>query len=216
MTSPPPVLSWAAGPTALIYENALIGLADVLREADQGHWARWVADDLRAWRARGDTSHHRSAYGGMGSLNDVAIWGQPWLGGAFEQLRHLAASSADTAARDPSRFVQYPGVGPLRISFFRCRACDSCFAAGSEIDWAAATGWASHVVPRLVSAGDGSAVLPSVKGELSPDERHVYRDFIAARLPEIGLQEYEVGRYWESACPACSKIEWYRESLPIF
>ncbi len=152
----------------------------------------------------------------MGSFNDIAIWDRPWLGGAFEQLRHLAGSAAQAAAADQSRFVQFPGVGPLRIGFFRCQTCQSRFVAEHEIDWAAAIGWASEAIPRLVGSGQGSAVIAVVNGELSPDDRPIYRKFVESRLPELRLQLHEVGQHWASPCPPCGQINWYRESLPIF
>ena len=214
MTSTPPIQAWAAGTGGLIYENSLIGLSDVLGEANVEYWQRWIDEDLRLWRARGDTCHHEQAHGGMGSLNDVALWDRPWQGGAFEQLRHLAGLSTQAVSDDPSRFVQFPGVGPSHLHFYRCETCRSRFVDQEAIDWTAATGWASYTVPRLVRSGEGSAVLPSVKGEALPDDRPIYRKFVESNLSELGLQRHEV--HSKSPCPTCGEINWYRKSLPVF
>ncbi len=57
--------------------SRLVALLDefgvVLRELDQAHWAGWVTESARRCR-QGDfsgISHLLSAYGGMGSLNDI-------------------------------------------------------------------------------------------------------------------------------------------------
>lgn len=35
------------------------------------HWISWIDKDLSDWGKMKDTSHHRRAYGGMGSFNDL-------------------------------------------------------------------------------------------------------------------------------------------------
>jgi hypothetical protein len=47
----------------------------LLRQVREGHWAAWLSDDLARIRC-GDIdglSHLRSAFGGMGSFNDLLI-----------------------------------------------------------------------------------------------------------------------------------------------
>ena len=57
--------------------SRLVALLDelgvVLRELDQSHWADWVAESARRLRQSdfSGISHLLSAYGGMGSFNDI-------------------------------------------------------------------------------------------------------------------------------------------------
>ena len=37
------------------------------------YWAKWIAMDLDRWETEKSVRHHSSAYGGMGSLNDLII-----------------------------------------------------------------------------------------------------------------------------------------------
>lgn len=55
------------------FEHSLIAMKRLLDAVGETHWAQWIAQDIEQWRLDRDTSHHLSAYGGMGSLNDVAI-----------------------------------------------------------------------------------------------------------------------------------------------
>ena len=55
------------------YEHSLLAMKRLLDAAHETHWAQWIATDIEQWRAADDTSHHLSAYGGMGSFNDVII-----------------------------------------------------------------------------------------------------------------------------------------------
>ena len=79
------------------YENALIAMERLLTAVGEDHWANWIRKDLRQWKEASDVSHHLSAYGGMGSFNDVGICGgnqhaitdaqEPWANTLFEWLK---------------------------------------------------------------------------------------------------------------------------------
>ncbi len=55
------------------YEMALGTLKHLLDAVGERHWAEWVQADLEEWRSWQSTRRHRSAYGGMGSINDLVI-----------------------------------------------------------------------------------------------------------------------------------------------
>ncbi|HSM36235.1 MAG TPA: hypothetical protein VK837_07560 [Longimicrobiales bacterium] len=55
------------------FEAALCAMHDLLVEVGESRWARWIDRDLELWRRSRDVVHHLSAYGGMGSLNDVVL-----------------------------------------------------------------------------------------------------------------------------------------------
>ena len=56
-----------------LYEPCLVALIEALALASEAHWHAWMVDDLERWHRRRDVSHHRSAYGGMGSFNDLVL-----------------------------------------------------------------------------------------------------------------------------------------------
>jgi len=79
------------------YEHSLRAMEYLLTTVGEEHWAKWVRDDIEKWTSAGDTSHHLSAYGGMGSFNDVGICRgnqhkvtdaqEPWASALFEWLK---------------------------------------------------------------------------------------------------------------------------------
>jgi hypothetical protein len=81
------------------FEHSLRAMKRLLDAVGEKHWAGWIQEDLRRWQAGSDTSHHLSAYGGMGSFNDVLICGtnqhrvtaaqEAWANPLFEWLKSL-------------------------------------------------------------------------------------------------------------------------------
>ncbi len=53
------------------YEHSLIAMKRLLDAVGEAHWADWIHADIEHWRSKHSTSHHLSAYGGMGSFTDV-------------------------------------------------------------------------------------------------------------------------------------------------
>ncbi|QDU26892.1 hypothetical protein ETAA8_19760 [Anatilimnocola aggregata] len=86
-------------PDSTTYEQTLVATEQFLRQIGETHWADWLREDINAWQTQRDVSHHRRAYGGMGSFNDVVISDTnehhvtaeqvPWASCLFEWLRAL-------------------------------------------------------------------------------------------------------------------------------
>jgi uncharacterized protein DUF6966 len=91
--------SYAAGRCMCHYEHCLHAMLRLLEAVGENHWSAWIREDIRLWQTASDTSHHLSAYGGMGSFNDVWICGanqkrvtaaqEPWAHVLFEWLKTL-------------------------------------------------------------------------------------------------------------------------------
>lgn len=55
------------------YEHSLHAMVRLLEAVGEKHWAAWIREDIHLWEGSSETAHHLSAYGGMGSFNDVWI-----------------------------------------------------------------------------------------------------------------------------------------------
>jgi len=55
------------------YEASLRAMHKLLSRVEESHWANWIEKDIKDWQQNKDVSHHLSAYGGMGSFNDVVL-----------------------------------------------------------------------------------------------------------------------------------------------
>jgi hypothetical protein len=56
-----------------LYRELLLALNFVLEQSGVSSWSNWIATDLYKWEIEKSVRHHLSAYGGMGSLNDLII-----------------------------------------------------------------------------------------------------------------------------------------------
>lgn len=128
------------------YEQALLATERFLRQVGELHWANWLREDIAAWRGSGDVSHHRAAYGGMGSFNDVILCRQnkhhisaeqePWANSLFEWLKallfHLSGQPSETPTADALRKAVGRHAPSLSAFVGGERAPDSMrgFAAG--------------------------------------------------------------------------------------
>lgn len=76
-----------------------MALGELLNATGVDYWAQWIHSDIDQWRSANSTSHHLSAYGGMGTLNDVVICRmnqhnvtelqEPWVNILFDWLKAI-------------------------------------------------------------------------------------------------------------------------------
>jgi hypothetical protein len=92
------------------YEHSLCAMMRLLEAVGENDWAAWIREDIHRWQADSDTRHHLSAYGAMGSFNDVIISRlnhhnvteaqEPWANALFEWLKsvcyYLARHTGET------------------------------------------------------------------------------------------------------------------------
>ncbi len=96
------------------YEHTLVALKRLLDAVGVRQWSDWIETDIEHWRADKDTAHHLSAYGAMGSINDVWVLKankhdvteaqEPWVNALFQWMksvcRHLAQHPAGSFSAD--------------------------------------------------------------------------------------------------------------------
>lgn len=224
--TPPATMRWCVGPAGALYEQALIAMRGVLEAAGEQHWLKWIDEDLAAWRAAGSTSHHRSAYGGMGSLNDVHLSradGEPggiWLDAALDTLRHIAASAAPVAEQSPTSLRQIsPGSSTTNLAGLPVSVCGDCgerFVSTASRVFAAAAGWSSAAVPELVQAERGDEVALRALGLLTSDDRQRYLDVVDAVVAAERLLPAVYDKYAEWLCPKCGHHRWRSSAVAVF
>lgn len=92
------------------YKITLEALYKLLNETGVKFWADWVAKDLILWEQSKSVEHHLSAYGGMGSINDVIICVQnnhnvtskqePWVNFLLMYLQSLSIFLVNSKDRE--------------------------------------------------------------------------------------------------------------------
>ena len=94
------------------YIQVLMALESLLDKVGERQWRDWLRQDIELWGSKEDVSHHLSAYGGMGSFNDVWISvgnghtvtkaQEPWVNNLFEYLKGLCFRLAHHPSVDES------------------------------------------------------------------------------------------------------------------
>ena len=92
------------------YIQALTALQYLFDNVGENHWRDWLRQDIMLWETDQDVSHHLSAYGGMGSINDVWICAEnkhritkiqePWANHLLDLLKALCHRLAKTPNAD--------------------------------------------------------------------------------------------------------------------
>jgi hypothetical protein len=81
------------------YLNCLNAMQYLLTSVGEYQWARWISEDIEEWEKDRSTIHHLSAYGGMGSFNDIYFASvndhkldpdqEPWVNLLFQWLKSV-------------------------------------------------------------------------------------------------------------------------------
>ncbi len=191
-----------------LYEPCLVALIEALALASEAHWHAWMVDDLERWHRRRDVSHHRSAYGGMGSFND--LWfasGDPWIDETTETLRAAMSGISAAAERDPARVVQLPTPVSGSVHANRCAACAATLVPESGLQRSVASGWASWWVPTCLRERRPADICAAAKGELPARRDDYLADAMSRLQPDwLVVESVEAGAP-PTPCPRCGSIE---------
>lgn len=204
----PPTGLFITGVADELYEPCLIALIEALDLVGNSHWHAWMVDDLERWRRRRDVAHHRSAYGGMGSFND--LWfssGDAWIDETAETLREAMDGISATVAREPTRIVQLPVSVTGSVYADRCAGCAATLLPERAFHRSAASAWASWWVPTCLRERRPSDICAGAKGDV-PARRD---DYLADARLRLQPDWYVVGSIDAGApaepCPRCGSTD---------
>lgn len=208
-----------------MYENALLAMSYLLREVGLNHWLEWIERDLTEWRTSRDTSHHRSAYGAMGSFNDVFISipssksEEAWANETFQWLKSLCFTLSRTpdktySLRELKSKFSLPDANSSPLQGWRCLQCGYGEVQSIGVEYFVA----SRVVPSLMLEGcasgdlkDAIEKLLKVRIENLESERNKIRQI--AQSSGLHVKDRDD---WMRPCPSCSSDDtavyrWYQE-----
>lgn len=109
---------------------------DLLGALGEQHWQKWIAQDIEEWQSHKSVSHHLSAYGGMGSFNDVGV-DDVWLGTLFEDLKSICYYLAHYPINKPDIHALERSMGNIgfELSGWRCLACGYGVVSHRDIEY---------------------------------------------------------------------------------
>lgn len=199
---------WITGVAEDLYEPCLSALIEALALVGEAHWHTWMVDDLERWRRGRDVAHHLSAYGGMGSFND--LWfasGNPWIDETAETLRTAMAGIGAAVGRDPTQIVQLPTAVAGSVRAGRCSGCRATLVPSHDLARSAASAWASWWVPTCLREHRPSDICAGARGELDA-RRDEYAANARLRLPadRLVVESTEPGAP-PRPCPRCGSVD---------
>lgn len=188
------------------YVKALQALHFLLISSGEKHWAAWIKRDIELWERNHEVSHHLSAYGGMGSFNDIWIcegnghtiskFQEPWINYAIDELKAISFSFA--------RFGEMRTT-PRRDSVLQGYRCLECgYSEITEYDMECYI--AKRVVgERIVAATD--------HGDLMKVVREIYAlEIVGLEVERETVKKWALGSFitvtkrtgWMRPCAKCN------------
>jgi predicted nucleic-acid-binding Zn-ribbon protein len=199
------------------YRNALEALHILLDGIGETHWRDWIAHDIVEWDAHRSATHHLSAYGGMGSLDDLYLSAtsyaippgkQPWVQALFEGLRSISYVLAKTPASLGAIETWLVRIGTwqreTRLQGWKCRACGYAEVTPEELE----TFVARHELRPAILDAFKRETLPDLARTLLASEPAPapQRETIARTLDASGI-EIRPREAWMRPCPKCGSGE---------
>ena len=149
------------------YPQALDAMHRLLMDVSQNrraewvanHWKEWIAQDMEKWRESRSVKHHLSAYGGMGSFNDIDHFVEeargPLIRALFNDLKSVCYVLAKNHGRDLDETALLstfqPPLGGL--NGWRCRHCGYAQTSVAAIESHLPVWRMPRLVVRAVAAG---------------------------------------------------------------
>ncbi|MTI48430.1 MAG: hypothetical protein FH761_11350 [Firmicutes bacterium] len=137
------------------YKIALEALYKLLNETGETFWADWILKDIKLWEQNKSKEHHLSAYGGMGSFNDLVICVQnkhnvtkkqePWVNTLLMHLQSLSIFIAKSKDINMKSIEDNLQCHPSKIQGTRCLSCGYSELSLTNID--------GFIAPKIVSDG---------------------------------------------------------------
>lgn len=118
------------------YPDALNAMHELLGALGEHHWRSWIAQDINEWETRKSVRHHLSAYGGMGSFNDIGFE-DVWLGTLFDDLKSACYYCAHhpTGKPDVRALEHSMGSVGFELCGWRCLLCGYGVVSHRDIDY---------------------------------------------------------------------------------
>jgi len=185
------------------YLEALIATEHLLGSQNEMHWRNWILKDIDEWNNSHSVSHHLSAYGGMGSFNDIGFE-NPWINYLFDDLK----SACYFLARHPShkaeaRLIRHSmGNVSFYLQGWRCLACGYQVVSNYDIENFIARRIIREEILRALDSGQLKQFVESVIKQ-PPAHKFFTPEAVAIWTQQSGIDlRYEKG--WLRPCPKCN------------
>lgn len=214
----------------ITYLHTIKALEYLLDKVVETRWRDWIREDIELWRTTQNVFHHLSAYGGMGSLNDLwisahnrhAVMGfqEPWVNVALTLLRDLAFRLAGLQRKESKLIYKwFSGLRTflrtcvvingilqmtrknLRLDGWRCSSCGYLETQADRVESFLARTVLPMEISRAKTESDLIYIVDMALSGASP-EIQTMRDEINARIVNSGIAITD-RQGWMRPCPHC-------------
>lgn len=191
------------------YKIALEILHRLLKDVGEEHWANWIQKDIHLWVTAQKVDHHLSAYGGMGSINDLSVGGLDnigiWKNNLFEMTKTLAWSLAKGKISTSPLDEQFYRYGPNEISGWRCRNCGHSRIGTTNIEFYLAAEFLPQLLVDYIKQDKLLEILNLeniIAFEHIVDKRNAIEKLINEENIVLTSENS-----WLNTCPACESSD---------
>lgn len=196
-----------------LYKLTLVAMYKLLNETGVQFWADWILKDLDYWKNNKSVKHHLSAYGGMGSFNDVVICvennhkvikcQEAWVNHLLMSLKSVTYYLAKSEKSEINFDMLEEKLKYIysKIQGSRCLACGYSELSESDVD--------NFIAPKIVNEEIVKALSEGSLIELTDRVIHM-------NLPQIDFEREKIKRIidesninfttlhrWMRPCPKC-------------
>lgn len=190
-----------------LYPEILKVLRALLEKSDNIHWANWITQDIEEWNEGKRTKHHLSAYGGMGSINDLWVGGNDikgiWENEIFDHSKSLAYALAQRKGIGGSELVDIsPNKQRTVIQGWRCLECGHGEISKVGIESYIANKYVPILLRQKIESGDVHKIVDI--SELTTEEQVVEcRKIVISAIEKSEIRLIERADKWMRPCPKC-------------
>jgi hypothetical protein len=182
------------------YRKTLLLLKDLLHKSGNFHWEKWIDRDIYEWDNSKSTAHHKSAFGGMGSINDLWVGGQgkigTWQNNMFDLLKSISWTFAT------SNKIQFPTATVSVIEGTICRDCLYAEISESGIECYTSNKHLPAIIANILPA-DRYFDLTNIERLINETEVTLDRQKLLTALTEFKINFSETDN-WLKTCPTCN------------
>jgi hypothetical protein len=185
------------------YLEALEAMQRLLQSQNQTHWRNWILQDIDEWNGSNSVSHHLSAYGGMGSFNDVGFE-NPWIGYLFDDLKSVCYFLAQHPGHNADASSIGTSMGNLGFDLqgWRCLTCGYGTVSNYDIERFIARRIIREEILKFLGSGHLEEFVETViHGSLS--HKILTADSVAILAQNSGI-EVRREKGWVRPCPKCN------------
>ena len=187
------------------YKISLEILYRLLKDSGNDHWANWISKDLSDWIENKKVDHHLNAYGGMGSINDLAVGGPDsigvWKNKLFDTIKTLSWSLAKGKISKAPIDTDFYRSGNNEISGWKCRKCGHARIDNVNIEHYLSTNFLPIIIVDLVKNDKLEQIL-DLDSFINLSDVASTRELITKQITDQKIILTN-GNEWQWSCPEC-------------